>query len=38
MVEFILDIFDWYQQFMGVPEGMTYALFGSRKRKKKQKK
>ena len=37
MVEFIIDIFDWYQQFMGVPEGMTYALFGSKKRKKAEK-
>jgi len=34
MIEFIIDIFDLYQQFIGVPEGMTYALFGSRKRKK----
>lgn len=34
MIELIIDIFDLYQQFMGFPEGMTYALFGSRKRKK----
>ena len=38
MVEIIFDIWnnivDLYQQFFGVPEGITYALFGSRKRKK----
>jgi len=38
MIDIIFDIFnqlvDVYQQFLGVPEGMTYALFGSRKRKK----
>jgi hypothetical protein len=41
MIEFINDIlnnlFDLYQQFFGVPEGITYALFGSRKRKKAEK-
>jgi hypothetical protein len=34
MIEIIFDIFEWYQQFMGVPEGMTYALFGGKKRRK----
>jgi len=38
MVEIIFDIWgnivDLYQQFFGVPEGITYALFGSRKKKK----
>jgi hypothetical protein len=42
MIELINDIlnnlFDLYQQFFGVPEGVTYALFGSRKRKKALKK
>lgn len=38
MIELIIDIFDLYQNFIGVPEGMTYALFGSRKRKKALKK
>ena len=42
MVEFIIDIWDnivdLYQQFFGVPEGITYALFGSRKRKRAKKK
>ena len=42
MVEFIIDIWsnivDLYQQFFGVPEGVTYALFGSRKRKRAKKK
>ena len=38
MIEFIIDIFDLYQQFMGVPEGMTYALFGSKKKEKRLKK
>jgi len=41
MIDIILDIFnqlvDLYQQFFGVPEGITYALFGSKKRKKAQK-
>jgi hypothetical protein len=34
MIEIIFDIFELYQQFMGVPEGMTYALFGGKKRRK----
>jgi hypothetical protein len=34
MIEIIFDIFEWYQQFMGVPEGMTYALFGGKKKRK----
>ncbi len=38
MIDIIFDIFnqliDFYQQFLGVPEGVTYALFGSKKRKK----
>lgn len=38
MIELIIDIFDLYQNFIGVPEGMTYALFGSRKKKKALKK
>ena len=42
MVEFIIDIWsnivDLYQQFFSVPEGVTYALFGSRKRKRAKKK
>jgi len=42
MVEFIIDIWgnivDLYQQFFGVPEGVTYALFGSKKRKRAKKK
>jgi hypothetical protein len=42
MIEFIIDIWgnivDLYQQFFGVPEGVTYALFGSRKRKRAKKK
>ena len=42
MVEFIIDIWsnivDLYQQFFGIPEGVTYALFGSRKRKRAKKK
>ena len=42
MIEFIIDIWgsivDLYQQFFGVPEGITYALFGSRKRKRAKKK
>ena len=42
MIEFILDIWinivDLYQQFFGVPEGVTYALFGSKKRKRAKKK
>jgi hypothetical protein len=37
-MEFIIEIYnlliDLYQQFFGVPEGITYALFGSKKRKK----
>ena len=41
MIEFIIDIYnqliDLYQYFFGVPEGITYALFGSRKRKKAKK-
>jgi len=41
MIEFIIDIWgnvvDLYQQFFGVPEGVTYALFGSRKRKRAKK-
>lgn len=42
MIDLIYDIFnqlvDLYQQFMGVPEGISYALFGSRKKKKAKKK
>lgn len=42
MIEFIIDIWgnivDLYQQFFGVPEGVTYALFGSKKRKRAKKK
>lgn len=42
MIDIIIDIFfqlvDLYQQFFGVPEGVTYALFGSKKRKKAKKK
>ena len=42
MVDIIINIWDiivdLYQHFMGVPEGVTYALFGSRKRKKALKK
>ena len=42
MIDIIYDIFnqlvDLYQQFFGVPEGVTYALFGSRKKKKAKKK
>jgi hypothetical protein len=42
MIEFIIDIWsnvvDLYQQFFGIPEGVTYALFGSRKRKRAKKK
>tara|TARA_B100000902_G_scaffold387626_1_gene432021 strand:- start:4357 stop:5043 length:687 start_codon:yes stop_codon:yes gene_type:complete len=38
MLQFFIDIYDilieLYQQFFGVPEGISYALFGSRKRKK----
>ena len=41
MVEIIFDIWgnvvDLYQHIFGVPEGITYALFGSRKRKKAEK-
>lgn len=41
MIEFIIDIWsnivDLYQQFFGVPEGITYALFGSKKRKRAKK-
>ena len=41
MIEFIIDIFnqlvDLYQHFFGIPEGITYALFGSRKKKKAKK-
>ena len=41
MIELIFELLnnfiDWYQQLMGVPEGITYALFGSRKKKKAQK-
>jgi len=41
MVEFIIDIWsniaDLYQQFFGVPEGITYAFFGAKKKKKKAK-
>lgn len=41
MIEIIFDIWgnivDLYQQFFGVPEGITYALFGSRKRKRAKK-
>ncbi len=41
-MELIIEIYnilvDLYQQFFGIPEGITYALFGSRKRKKAQKK
>ena len=41
MIEFIIDIYnqliDLYQYFFGVPEGITYALFGSRKKKKAKK-
>lgn len=37
MIEIIFDIFELYQQFMVVPEGMTYAfLFGGKKRKAKR--
>ncbi len=36
MIDIIFDIFnqliDFYQQFLGVPAGVTYALFGSTKR------
>ena len=42
MIDIIFDIFnqliDFYQQFSGVPEGVTYALFGSKKRKRALKK
>lgn len=42
MIDIILDIFnqlvDLYQQFFGVPEGITYAFFGAKKKKKKAKK
>ena len=38
MIEIIFEILsnfiDWYQNFMGAPEGITYALFGSKKKKK----
>lgn len=41
MIELIFELLnnfaDWYQQLMGVPEGITYALFGSKKRKKAEK-
>tara|TARA_R110002012_G_scaffold191076_1_gene358762 strand:- start:846 stop:1517 length:672 start_codon:yes stop_codon:yes gene_type:complete len=41
MIELIFELLnnftDWYQQLMGIPEGMTYALFGSKKRKKAEK-
>ena len=42
MINIIIDIYDilvdLYQQFLGVPEGITYALFGIKKKKKKAKK
>ena len=42
MIDFIINIFDQlvdlYQHLFGVPEGVTYALFGSRKKKKAKKK
>lgn len=38
MIEIIFEILsnfiDWYQNFMGAPEGITYALFGGKKKKK----
>lgn len=41
MIELIFELLnnfiDWYQQLMGIPEGITYALFGSKKRKKAKK-
>ena len=41
MLEIIFEILnnfiDWYQNFMGAPEGITYALFGSKKKKKAKK-
>lgn len=41
MIDIIFNIFDQlvdlYQHFFGVPEGITYALFGSKKRKKAEK-
>ncbi len=42
MMELIIEIYnqliDLYQYFFGIPEGITYALFGSRKRKRAKKK
>lgn len=38
MIELIFELLnnfaDWYQQLMGVPEGISYAIFGSKKKKK----
>ena len=42
MIEFIIDIYnlliDLYQYIPGIPEGITYAIFGIKKKKKKAKK
>ena len=42
MIELIFELLnnfiDWYQQFMGIPEGISYALFGAKKKKKKAQK
>jgi len=42
MIELIFELLnnfiDWYQQFIGVPEGISYALFGAKKKKKRAQK
>jgi hypothetical protein len=42
MIEFIIDIYnllvELYQHIPGIPEGITYAIFGIKKKKKKAKK
>ena len=42
MIELIFELLnnfiDWYQQFIGVPEGISYAIFGAKKKKKRAQK
>ena len=42
MIELIFELLnnfaDWYQQLMGIPEGISYALFGAKKKKKRAQK
>ena len=41
MIELIFELLnnfiDWYQQFMGIPEGISYAIFGAKKKKRRAK-